>query len=807
MANTFPRSTVNLYTTKIKPSSNVYIDDIDVYLMDCTFVSLICQYIKHGLNIKLKLNMGEGNQTNFMHNYVRITNWTDVETQEAPMYYFINSIRPVSENTIELDLTMDTVNSLGRDALSPANPRNFSEKTHIERQHMDRWQKPNTWDPTVGGYLYRLVDKESEGTVPSKLKASDTKLTITGSDVDWYLLYSTGTAVDPNYPDIKPIVTELVASSPINAGVPSTGASKTFTAADFTEDGYYYFLSVDNPGGNMNGHNLGDTINKATDFYATQGGAVVSAITAATLKAYVLHVSNGSMTYSCLFNTKLLSPDYRKENTYYSNDGANSLNQHIGDYTLAIWTPIASITTTQANIWRFSTLDYTSTVANEEALKDTITDTRGIFVGTGTAQTLDTIDNVNRTDPKYVKIIKYPYCPIAYTKSSSYYNFGNNWTYNNGRMRFTGTGIPALGNEGILRRNIGEMVWGFGADEASIGFNKYANASYESKLFHSDFYNLKLTYDSFSSPIYLENLTVYNAIDGYTRAPQIDIDFKPTSTINSRFAFKWGLRPWDVINQTGTSGNYKDTDDYSKYLVVTRNNEEVILNNEYLNYIKTGFNYDKKANALQAEQAQRQAITSAATGAVGVGAGILGVMAAANPVLAGVGLAASAVGAAISTANAWQNYNNLVAQQDNAMQKKQAELSNQATTVAGSDDVDLMSYYCGNRLHLIKYQPNDLVRNALFDALRLTGYSHNDYAKPATDTRVWYNYIKCDPVLTFESKDNLQVVLCNDLKERYKQGVTILHHHEMNNGSKDVNVWDFEQQYENFETWLVEGVN
>ena len=41
-------------------------------------------------------------------------------------------------------------------------------------------------------------------------------------------------------------------------------------------------------------------------------------------------------------------------------------------------------------------------------------------------------------------------------------------------------------------------------------------------------------------------------------------------------------------------GTFKQTIDYEDYLLVSRNNEETIFSNDYLNYIRTGYNYDKK---------------------------------------------------------------------------------------------------------------------------------------------------------------------------------------------------------------------
>ena len=52
-------------------------------------------------------------------------------------------------------------------------------------------------------------------------------------------------------------------------------------------------------------------------------------------------------------------------------------------------------------------------------------------------------------------------------------------------------------------------------------------------------------------------------------------------------------------------GTFKHTIDYEDYLLVSRNNEETIFSNDYLNYIRTGYNYDKKARDREIEKKTR----------------------------------------------------------------------------------------------------------------------------------------------------------------------------------------------------------
>lgn len=100
------------------------------------------------------------------------------------------------------------------------------------------------------------------------------------------------------------------------------------------------------------------------------------------------------------------------------------------------------------------------------------------------------------------------------------------------------------------------------------------NDIYEPKTLHSSFSTLKILYDSYSSEIPLETLR------GSTSSPRLSIAYKQSNAISSNLGFKWD-----------TLGVYGPTkEDYSHYLISSRNNESVIYTNEYLNYQRVGAN-------------------------------------------------------------------------------------------------------------------------------------------------------------------------------------------------------------------------
>ena len=55
-----------------------------------------------------------------------------------------------------------------------------------------------------------------------------------------------------------------------------------------------------------------------------------------------------------------------------------------------------------------------------------------------------------------------------------------------------------------------------------------------------------------------------------------------------------------AINAMGLVNNYS-LEDYDNIVAVARNNEEVLYSSQYLNYVRTGYNYDVKAKQRQEE--------------------------------------------------------------------------------------------------------------------------------------------------------------------------------------------------------------
>ena len=408
------------------------------------------------------------------------------------------------------------------------------------------------------------------------------------------------------------------------------------------------------------------------------------------------------------------------------------------------------------------------------------------------------INNFQLTNNKIIKIIKLPYLPAEIIETGiveedpnqghdgkPYIQLNeNDWRAN----VFTDTGgvhdTPTLFNnklsislindysvyDDIIALNplCNKTLNNVSKSLTDLRASNLSNIWHEPKLFHSDFYYNKYIYDSFVKVIknesYLNDLMTLEEYADYK-----NIIFYMTSTINSRFMFNFSfLKKFHFNNE-----------DYENILVIQRNNEVTIYNNDYINYIKTGFNYDVKNK-------NRQEAFSWFTTGVGLTAGLLSVVFGSKTI--GAGLIASSV---LSIAS---SINNTIQLETN-MEQKIAQLKNQSSSVYGADDVDLMTNYSkNNKLWVAKYEVSDRMKNALDNLFYYTGYIDDVCEVPNVSTRKWFNFLQCEP--HFDYVNNISAECLEELINKYKGGVTYLHMNTINN----VKTWDFDRTHENWES-------
>lgn len=162
----------------------------------------------------------------------------------------------------------------------------------------------------------------------------------------------------------------------------------------------------------------------------------------------------------------------------------------------------------------------------------------------------------------------------------------------------------------------------------------------------------------------------------------------------------------------------------------------------------------------------------------------------------GISSIASAIGGVASTLVSY------------AMSQKQIEQAteqakNQAVSVYGADDIDLLKVYSKNKAKLSIYKTSDTMKKILGNLFYYTGYNaEGRQYKPDTNSRYWFNFIQCDPDFNqyYANKPDEKLYLVNkyldDLRIRYNKGVTIYHKRKNSDGR---DTYDLSQDLENCE--------
>ena len=708
-------SKLTFYQCEITPEKNCVVDDLAGYLSSLTpLVVENFQYIKLDLDLYIKVNSSQVNVPKFNYNYVAVKN---EDVNKVYYYFIIGSPTWISQNTIQLQLSLDTLNTFNNDLI-------WTNKTNITRQHKDRFS--TTYTTTAQGkVLNRKIDGYDEGFAPVKYFNTGTSIRSSSADYDFYLIYRNKENL--NTSSTVPIECYLCASEEINLNI-----------------------SVNSNGIQFNNYNIGDSL------YAF----------AKDNTTFTTTINGTSYTISASGQYKGIA-FFRLENgtniAHVLKDDGSVIIPNIGNTALTDVTATVKVRVCRSfvpEVDAASQYTYYSVLGQVEARNySTIT------IGQ-TSATLLSIDSVDRTDSRIVKIIKMPYAPFTLDFVNGKLRIPAGWTYSGGYLLLNDLNTEFLnviaGNDDFSDYVSLTVV------PADIGKNKDNNIKFESKLYNSSFFSLKYIYDNFEKEFLLERYTAR------TTYPGVMINFKQSNNISSNSIFKF-----DAMN-----GTYKEPTLYGQYLNVNRQNEVALYNSDYLTYIRNGYNYDKKAKAQQF-----------GAGVAGVALGALGAAASVFMPAAGVVGAAGAISLGTSTLSSIVSIINTSISNEVAIQQKLENAKKSAASVSNTEDLNLLSYYNGNRL--IKYTEdiNENIKKSLYDLFRLTGYACNDYAVPAVNSRVYYNFLQCKA--DFEDTNwTYGKAFLDDIKAKYEIGVTYFH--------KVDGTYDWPQEKENFEIWMIE---
>ena len=819
-------SNLRIYTAssstlwELIPSKLFVVDDIEDYLATKTYNSILSfQYIKPQLEISITLDLSQtyAEPLSASYKYVRIENSDDTGHY---YYYFVKNVVWRSKSSVRFDLLMDVLNTFKENT-----HYKFKSNTRIIREHKDRFVQKNCqfvfndliYITSVGGIsindtVYITSDIASGAPVLTGKLTAMTASSFTIVDAEGntskndlqdfinasialskpiYLKYN-----DENYYLYAPTLTFTYSCdyfrnidyineniNPLLQCQSAEGEKLQNSKTTLRGDWYLLYRNQQNP--------TTDSLINPVDCFlipeenkAVLTGLITSGqITAGTLqsnKYYYVNIT-GSQTLTLsngvtLDNTAIWASQAKQYAFFYKDEnglihvdfnGVNVSNQRVGVNSYAIkYITLNQLPTTYCvyNTQQNNLVGLYDDFANDYEEWDTDSVTQYIYG----------VDSLDRTQAKNIKLIKIPYCPYDFTITSSKIDLTNGeWNYETIENDMPALKLNDLNTDlhstFTLNNSSINPLFNLKMDSFTPNVTDVRRSDYyESKLYNSEFYKGTYVYDSFTYIVQLEKLN----INSYLSSRDLTIYFDMTKTINSRFMF------------TFDSLEFKQAvESYAKYLPIARNNEEVLYNVPYINYIRTGFNYDVKNKNL-----------SNASNWIGTGLSLAGVglsLAMPTSSLKALGVATSLISMAMTTKNAIVS----TIQNEENLQRKLTEAKNQTASVAGSDDVDLMSIYAENRLKYLVYEPNDIMKKMLFDLFYYAGYASNRLAIPNHNTRVNFDYLEAD--ISIENVANIPDDCLEELTNAFKNGVTYIH-----KTTRPSNKWDFMQNYENWEKSL-----
>lgn len=786
----------------ILKGKNFKVDSIDTYLSTLTMmndtdsednpVAIEGEWMKHQkkLTYRIRIPVDNSNTLNLMNkglgqqnlSFYDEYNWNYLSAQNidtyfsgtnrrervsTKVYYFIVGKKWLSENSLELELEMDVINSLiDNSYIVPGQTPQMltlSNKTMILREHKTRWGAGT--EPEM---YYPIIDFYSEGLPAQLFKKDESYLYNVYSNTElekgsFYLVY----VADTNAAD-SAISVYLASDSLIT--IPAHSARGWTGQIDLLNElKAWWVAAIYGSDGDGTGTNSGSsiTIHNAKNLTTEESGDITLTLTANTAvlfcrnRLYYGTVSaNSFATVYEIVPKGFLSWNFRNIEL----DGVYRMRiDQSGDAFL-------SSAFVYPQIFKSSYitgLGYAANIHGESSESE---------------KELGTITDIDRTNPLLVKIVKLPYSPIPIDKFTSGFEIPENWSIGSlnsvSFLKYTGRNLTDCFENDLVFDGIdsdGEYADYISPLDAfkqqyfhNLTKTTLRNDIYEPKLLHSDYFLQKFVYDSFSYLFRGEFMPWYDGPDA------LQAKILTSSAVSSNFMFEFPQMNFKNLKT--------DIEDYSSILGIRRNNELPLYHSAYLDYIRSGINFDVKTK-------NRQLSSSIVSGVVGIGGTIIGA-AVGGPfgAAAAVSLGTGAVQKIASTI-----FQTNQAEQNIAQKLKSTEL--QGVSVSGADDVDVMSYYTGNnKAKLIKYGVSDKMKKCLSDLFHYTGYIANYQGIPDTTSRTWFNFVQAEIVLEYEQ--NFPQELIEELKAKYREGITFLHPNVITNNF----VWDFEQKYENFET-------
>ena len=411
----------------------------------------------------------------------------------------------------------------------------WSDKTQIIRETQDRLVKLNT------NYYLRKIDKYNEGFNPAKVQKVNETTINSAIGGKWYLVYMSNPATTQDKTG-NPMFMGLLGTTSYkiaNAGTGTTNVEVPF-ASDYI---YYITTSGLGEGGSMRVGTATSALN-TTSGNETCRAFGVRKLTAGTLQIRRMYYTGDTYPYS-----------------FSSGDWIN-VNPE-GDLT--------KIVVHNARVIRkVADTDYNRGITSLDKL-DSLSE---VIVNAGSYPESKTIAyrDFDNSNSRLSKIIELPYAPVSITKNADgTYNFdGCTFNYGYNIMQVNTDRLSTSVKEDTRLQDLLYITI------TNPTATDKPNINLESKLYSSEFYDYAYYYDTDKQPIRLEDIST-NMLNC-----SINIYYNTTTTMNSDKQFYFAMH----------NATYNEMQPYEMYLNCARSTEKMILNDNYAEYIKNGYNYD-----------------------------------------------------------------------------------------------------------------------------------------------------------------------------------------------------------------------
>lgn len=721
----------NLYVVNFE--KNHYIQDIDVYLSKCEklygdYNKIINRdFLEDKSNVTLKIVTDDVSKKLKGFNYLRME---DEETGRV-RYYFIDNMKYINDGTTQVSATLDPVNSF---QTYIKQTKNFKQ-VKMKRRHKDRFSQ----------YGSRIFDKVDEGFGDvSVAELSQSSISTKSS----YIIYSQPTTTANESvinstalirrmwcPKAQTTITlnQYKYSLDKNVFYNSDGSIKWTT--DGTASARYgrmFFYS------NFKNYGLTITINQPNNSKPK------------TLYADAAFVYIRNYTVETSLGLTIVLMTYDK----YTFTVTNSIN--IDDYQC--YTGRDNISIYFSSIYGLVDNDSKSKVKIPDLSIGKIYYKYELAAGSETSVmstqesvTLQPLDIMNLRDSQLKQIVEIPFIP------------------NTDDLVYVG-GYEAVFRDAIDSTSLSSQKVYVPDEWKQVTLPTETtpkDINYETKLYGSQCRSYYLAYDN--------NTLVLQ--------PEYRDDQEDYMLLKS-------IVPLNMSNNLAFNISYFiSRKPYDNWLICGRNNNVTIYSNEYLNYIRTGYNYDVKNK----QQQSLKNWVSFGLGILNTGANVGTSVASADTAGFGALMAQKAVGTAVGTINSLTN--NILAEQANerALEQKKQQAMNATTNVSGSDDLVLFKQYSGNYIKFVATRPEEDIQQVQYQLFYEFGYADNTAydTMPEYRTRAYFNYVQADIGQALPD-DYISSNHINEVVEAFKNGITFEWH-----GTRG---WKLDnEQYENYE--------